>query len=125
MTRQRIRPGDEDGMVTAEAAVVIPVLLLVAAVCGWVIAIGAAQVRVIDAAREGARLAGRGEAPSVVDSAIEQAGPDGATGSISPGSDTVTVHVTAQVTPGLPLLDLLPAVTLDSSATSALEAPDA
>lgn len=112
-------------MVTAEAAVVIPVLLLIAVVCGWMVAVGAAQVRMIDAAREGARLAGRGEAPAVIEAAIEQTGPRGATGRVSRGADTVTVHVQAQVTPGLPLLDLLPAVDLDSSATSVLEAPDA
>ena len=111
-------------MVTAEAAIVIPLLLLVAVVCGWVVAIGAAQVRVIDAAREGARLAGRGEPPAVVEAAIERAGPDGTTAQVSPGADTVTVHVTAQIEPGAPLLDLLPTVTLDSSATSVLEAPD-
>ncbi len=114
----------ERGMVTAEAAIVIPLLLLVAVVCGWVVAIGAAQVRVIDAAREGARLAGRGEPPAVIEAAIERAGPDGTTAQVSPGADTVTVHVTAQIEPGAPLLDLLPAVTLDSSATSVLEAPD-
>lgn len=115
----------ERGMVTAEAAVVIPLLLLVTVVCGWVVAIAAAQVRVIDAAREGARLAGRGEPPAVVQAAIERAGPNGTTAQISPGTDTVTVRVTAQVEPGVPLLDLLPAVTLDSSATSVSEAPDA
>ncbi|MDQ3627952.1 MAG: pilus assembly protein [Actinomycetota bacterium] len=114
----------ESGMVTAEAALVIPMLLLVAVVCGWIVAVGAAQVRLIDAAREGARLAGRGEPPAVVEAAIEQTGPDGTTGQVSPGANTVTVHVSARVEPGLPLLDLLPAVTLDSSATSALEVPD-
>jgi len=115
----------ERGMVTAEAAVVIPVLLLVALVCGWIVAVGAAQIRVLDAAREGARLAGRGEPPPVVEAAVRKAGPDGAASTMSAGGDTVTVHVTAQVRPGLPLLDLLPAVTLDSSATAVLEAPDA
>lgn len=112
-------------MVTAEAAIVIPLLLLVAVVCAWMVAVGAAQVRVIDAAREGARLAGRGETPAVIEAAIAQAGPEGATGRVSSGADTVTVYVQARVEPGLPLLDLLPAVHLDSSATSVLEAPDA
>lgn len=118
------RPGRDAGMVTAEAAFVIPVLLLVAVLCGWVVAVGAAQVRMIDAAREGARLAARGEPAAVVQAAIQQTGPAGATAQVHADGGTVTVDVAARVEPAVPLLDLLPGIDLHSSATSTLEGPD-
>ena len=52
----------QDGMVTAETAVVLPVLLLVlAGAVAAMISVGA-QLRCVDAAREGARAAARGDA---------------------------------------------------------------
>lgn len=52
---------DESGAVTAEAAVVIPVLVLFALGLAWLVALGAAEVRALDAARETARAVARGE----------------------------------------------------------------
>ncbi|HJX42614.1 MAG TPA: TadE family type IV pilus minor pilin, partial [Geodermatophilus sp.] len=57
-------------MVTAETAVVLPVLLLVlAAVVAAVVVVGA-QLRCVDAAREGARAAARGEDPAAVQALV-------------------------------------------------------
>ena len=108
-------------MVTAEAAMVIPVLLLVTIALAWLVTLGIAQVRCLDAAREGARLAARGEPPAAVTAAAKRAGPDGTRVFVDAGADTVTVRVEADVVPDVPLLDGLPGVTLSAEATSAME----
>ena len=54
---------DESGAVTAEAAVILPVLVLFALGLAWLVALGATQVRALDAARETARAVARGEDP--------------------------------------------------------------
>ncbi len=62
-------------MVTAETAVVLPVLLLVlAAVVAAVLVVGA-QLRCVDAAREGARAAARGEDPAAVQALVARVAP--------------------------------------------------
>lgn len=108
-------------MVTAEAALVIPVLLAVTLTLSWAISIGASQVKLIDAAREGARLAARGESAETVQSAIERTAPAGASGTVDASGDMVTVRVEAQVRPDVPLLGGLPGVSLASEATAASE----
>ena len=108
-------------MVTAEAALVIPVLLAVTLTLSWAIAVGAAQVRLIDAAREGARLAARGESAAVVDAAVRRAGPEGTSGSVTTSGGTVSVRVTADVSPDLPLLGEVGGISLGAEATSAAE----
>jgi TadE-like protein len=112
-------------MVTAEAAMVIPVLLLVTVALAWLVTLGIAQVRCLDAAREGARLAARGEPPGAVTAAAERAGPDGTRVVVDTADGTVTVRVEAVVAPDVPLLDQLPGVTLSAEATSAREGSDA
>src|SRR4051794_41732821 len=52
---------DEAGAVTAEAAVVLPVLLLFTLGLVWLVSLGATQVRALDAARETARAVARGD----------------------------------------------------------------
>jgi Flp pilus assembly protein TadG len=121
MNRQHALRRQERGMVTAEAALVIPVLLAVTLLLSWAITVGAAQVRLIDAAREGARLAARGESEQAVQEAIQRAGPDGVTGRVTVLDDSVRVDVDTEVAPGVPLLGDLPGIGLDSSATAALE----
>lgn len=48
-------------MVTAETAMVLPFVVLMAVVLTWVVSLGVTQMRLADAAREGARLVARGE----------------------------------------------------------------
>ena len=52
---------DERGAVTAELALGLPVLLAVTAALAWMLAVGVAQVRVVDSAREAARMLARGD----------------------------------------------------------------
>ena len=86
-------------MVTAETAVVLPVILLVlAGVVAAVVVVGA-QLRCVDAAREGARAAARGEDVATVVAVAGGAAPDGAVTTVDGTADEVTVTVTASVAP--------------------------
>lgn len=87
-------------MVTAETAVVLPVLLLVLAGAVSAVTVVAAQLRCVDAAREAVRAAARGEEPARVIALARAAAPDGARISVSGGDgDDVGVTVSAVVAP--------------------------
>ena len=86
-------------MVTAETAVVLPVLLLVlAAVVAAVLVVGA-QLRCVDAAREGARAAARGEDAAAVRALVARVAPDGASVTVAVAGGEVRVTVSADVAP--------------------------
>jgi Flp pilus assembly protein TadG len=92
-------------MVTAETAVVLPVLLLVlAGAVAAMIAVGA-QLRCVDAAREGARSAARGDPAATVSAVASHVAPAGAVVAVRAGGDQVQVTVSALVRPlgGLPI----------------------
>lgn len=57
----RNRP--ERGMVTAETAVLAPLVVLCLAVGVWVVSLAHTQTRLVDASRDVARLVARGESP--------------------------------------------------------------
>jgi Flp pilus assembly protein TadG len=84
-------------MVTAETAVVLPVLLLVLAGAVAAVTVVGAQLRCVDAAREGARAAARGEEIAAVTDLVGRAAPDGATTEVDVGSLMVRVTVVADV----------------------------
>lgn len=86
-------------MVTAETAVVLPVLLLVLAGAVAAVTVVAAQLRCVDAAREGVRAASRGEDAAVVSALAGRAAPDGATVTVSRGGEQVRVTVSALIAP--------------------------
>lgn len=106
-------------MVTAEAALVLPVLVLVLAGALAVLTVVGAQLRCVDAAREGVRAAARGEAAAAVVAAAEELAPEGAavvTG--HPEGHLVTVTVRASVRPlGTALLS----VPVEATATARTE----
>jgi Flp pilus assembly protein TadG len=85
-------------MVTAETAVVLPVLLLVLAAAVAAVTVVGAQLRCVDAAREGARAAARGEPVAAVTVLVERAAPPGAVTTVSLGDREVRVTVTVPVT---------------------------
>jgi Flp pilus assembly protein TadG len=87
-------------MVTAETAVVLPVLLLVLAAAVSAITVVGAQLRCVDAAREGARAAARGDEPATVTALAARAAPDGAVTAVDVVADgEVRVTVTVPVSP--------------------------
>jgi len=83
--------------VTAEIAVALPalVVLLMAAVAA--IAVVTAQLRCVDAAREAARAAARGEPPAAVRDVARRAAPSGAGVTMASTGDRVSVVVSTDV----------------------------
>jgi Flp pilus assembly protein TadG len=83
------------GFVTAETAVVLPVLVFLVGVMVWGVLAGAAQVRCVDAAREAARAAARGDPQEMVVAAALRSAPRDASVDVSQSGDTVVVRVSA------------------------------
>ena len=103
---------------------VLPVLLALTVSLIWVLSLGITQVRCLDAAREAARLAARGDADQA-HAAAAQAAPDEATIAIAEADGLITVTVSVAARPDVPLLAHLPAVSLSARAVSAVEGSDA
>ena len=84
-------------MVTAEAAVTIPALVLVLALCLGAVQSAVDRVRCVDGVRAGARAAARGDLPSAVHAAIAARSPAGARIGVQIGASSarVTVATTA------------------------------
>lgn len=100
-----VAPARRDGgMATAELAVVLPVLVLLVAAGMTAISVLVGQLRCVDAAREGARAAARGEEVGVVTAVAQRSGPSGAAVEVAAGEADVQVTVSASVgAPGGPL----------------------
>lgn len=86
-------------MVTAETAVVLPVLLLVLFCAVAAVSVVGAQLRCVDAAREGARAAARGETDAVVAELVGTVAPAGAVTAVRTAGDRVLVSVSVEVAP--------------------------
>lgn len=111
----------EDGMVTVETAIVLPALVAVLAGALWLVAAVTGQLRCVDAAREAARLAARGDSAGAVSAAAHRAAPDGALVRVLHHDGLVTVTVTATVRPFGGWAGRLPTARLIGSATAADE----
>ncbi|MFD1824584.1 TadE family type IV pilus minor pilin [Mumia zhuanghuii] len=107
---------------TAETAMVLPFLVALAFALVWVVSLGVTHVRLVDAAREGARMAARGDDREDVVDAVEQMAPEGATVEVVDGEDEATTRVIVRLRSRveLPVVRQL-AVDLDASAVSADE----
>ena len=114
-TGGRQRHSRDEGGVTVEAAMALAVLAVVLVSCLAGIACLIAQIRCADAAREAARLAGRGDA-DLAASAVATLAPDGAVLSLGGDGDLVTATVTARAIGGV-----LPGVTIIATAAAARE----
>ncbi|WP_235450689.1 TadE family type IV pilus minor pilin [Streptomyces sioyaensis] len=88
------------GFVTAETAVVLPVLVAVVAALIWGLMAACARIECVDAARAGARAAARSEPRPAVIAAARSAGPQGARVVLAREGDLVRVRVEAQL-PGV------------------------
>ena len=88
----------ERGMVTAETAATLPLLVAVTLAMVWLVSVGVAQVRVTDAAREAARAAARGESVPEASELARRAAP-GSTVVIAEEEGKVIVRVTDSVEP--------------------------
>ena len=94
----RRRPNDA-GMVTAEAALAIPSLLFVLALAMTLVMTLGAKMSVLDASREAARLAARGETTSAAVAAGRRLAPSHSTVRLVDRSHWVEAVVTAEVRP--------------------------
>lgn len=115
--------GGDRGAATAELALTLPLLVAVTIGLVWLLGVGAAQVRVVDAARETARAAARGESSEVAIGRGRQVAPPGSRVTLSaPGPDgRFTVAVSGQVRGPGGLFGFLPALTVHAEAVAAGE----
>jgi hypothetical protein len=86
----------DGGFVTAESAVVLPVLVMFAMALVWGLLVVAAQIQCVDAARTGARAAARQDPADAVAEVTREAAPDGADVTVSREAEQVRVVVTAK-----------------------------
>ncbi|MFC3964046.1 TadE family type IV pilus minor pilin [Nocardia jiangsuensis] len=101
------------GAVTVEAAIAIATLVAVVTLCLGALLAASAQVRCVDAAREAARLAARGDR-SLADAAARQVAPTGARITLRDDGTEIIAQVTASV-------PLLPGLRLRAEAVAAVE----
>ena len=111
----------ERGSVTAETAVVLPVLVIVLGMVLWGVGAAGAQLRCIDAARAGARAYARGEDPAAARLAVDQAAPRESTLVVRRNGELVEVGVRAPVHPPGALQRLLPSLEVSAVAVAAVE----
>jgi hypothetical protein len=100
---------------------VLPVLALLLAVALWAIAVGGAQLRCVDAARDAVRAAARGENEAAVIAAARVAAPAGATIDVADDGHRVVVVVRARVGPGSGALAAIPAPVAAATAVAEVE----
>ena len=96
--------GSDRGFVTAESAVVLPVLVMFAMALVWGLLVVAAQIQCVDAARTGARAAARQEPEAAVVKVAGDVAPRGAKVTVAREGAVVRVVVVARppVLRGLP-----------------------
>lgn len=99
---------------------VLPVLALVTLALAWLVALGVAQARVVDAARETARLVARDVPEDEARAAGARVAPEGAAIDVLREGDLVRVTVEAPVT-GPDLLGGVLGGTLSATAVASAE----
>jgi hypothetical protein len=114
---------DERGAVTAELALVLPVLVAVTVGLVWLLAVGAAQVRAVDAARETARALARGDDHDDAVSRGLQVATPGSTVTVVRSAGEVRVTVSGEVPGPGGVFAHLPTPTLRAEAVAAEEEP--
>ena len=111
----------EAGAVTAEAAMALPVLVLFALALAWLVALGATEVRALDAARETARAVARGEDRSASIGLGERVGTSGSRIVVRDEGETISVTVVAPVRGPGGIFGFLPAYDVTATAVAAQE----
>lgn len=119
MTRDRSR--GERGAVTAELALGLPVLLAVTTGLVWLLSVGAAQVRTIDAARETARAVARGDDVGDAVALGRRVAPHGVQIEVVTRDGRVTVHARGHVRGPGGLFGFLPGADVSADAVATAE----
>lgn len=115
------RPTRERGAATAELAMVLPLLVAVCLALVWLLAVGAAEVRAVDAARETARALARGDDPAAAVARGTRVAPDGSHITVEEGGGEVAVTVSGRVSAAGGLFAHLPAPRVHAQAVAADE----
>ena len=111
----------ERGAITAELAMGLPLLLAVTTGLVWLLALGAAQVRTIDAAREAARAVARGDDARSAATAGERVAPDGVHVVVRVASGRVTARASGHVAGPGGLFGFLPGADVSAVAVALAE----
>jgi len=109
------------GAATAELAMGLPLLVAVCIGLVWLLAVGAAQVRAVDAARETARALARGDDETTAVGRGLAVAPDDSRIAVSRGGGEVRVTVTGRVKGPGGLFAHLPSPALRAEAVAADE----
>jgi hypothetical protein len=117
MTRRR----DERGVATAELAMVLPLLVAVTTGLAWLLAVGTAQVRAVDAARETARAVARGDAVEVAVARGRRVAPAGSDIDVDVDGAEVRVVVTGEIRGPGGLFSAIPGARVDAEAVGVVE----
>ena len=99
----------------------VPLLLAVTLGMVWLLTLGTAQVRMVDATREAARAVARGDAAEVALERGRQVAPPGAVLTVTTADDRVVVSGTVEIDGVGGLFGVLPSVELTAEAVSARE----
>lgn len=120
--RRRAPPSTtERGMVTAETAISLTVLVVVMLAMLWVVTLVGWQARCLDAARDAARAMARGESAASSRFEASRSAPPGADIQIEVVGDLAIATVGLRARPPWPILSALPAVSLESKAVVVIE----
>jgi Flp pilus assembly protein TadG len=107
----------ERGAVTAEVAMVLPVLIATMLFGVWMVGVVVANIRCVDAARDVARAVARGESPEAAQQIGLRAAPLGAAVSIIRDGSDVRVVVSSKLSMDGALLRELPPIAVKGEAT--------
>jgi Flp pilus assembly protein TadG len=114
-------PARDRGAATAELVMVLPALVAVTIGLVWLLSVGAAQVRTVDAAREAARALARGDdRGEAIDRAV-RVGAAGTHVSVAATGGQVVATARARVSGPGGLFRFLPGVTVHARAVAAAE----
>ncbi len=99
----------------------LPLLIAVTIGLVWLLSVGAAQVRAVDAARETARAVARGDSTDAAVARGQQVAPDGSRVTVHDDGGQVTAVVVGRVAGPGGLFGALPSVTVSAQAVAAAE----
>lgn len=115
------RTRSERGAATAELALVLPILVAVTIGLVWLLSVGTAQIRAVDAARETARAVARGDDQAEAVARGQRVAPEGARVSVAVGDDQVVATATGRVRGPGGLFGFLPGVEVSAEAVAVAE----
>ena len=106
---------------TAELAMVLPILVVVTAALAWLLGVGADQLRIVDATREVARAVARGDDEAAAVATGRRVAPEGTSFTVREEGGLVIVEARAEAVDAGIVAGLLPKVVLSAEAVALAE----